>query len=60
MGAEIVLHEDDLAGLRKMRVGQVLEQVRIIDRRMPIGHLDVAPAVQWRMNKLAVPLRRYS
>src|ERR1019366_8686967 len=48
MGAEIVLNECDLPGLRKMRVGQFLEDLREIDGGVTVGYLDMPPAFQRR------------
>jgi len=62
VGAEIVLHEDDPAGVWKVRVGQLPEDMGVIGRRVAIGDLDVSPALERRehMNRLATPLRSYS
>src|SRR5689334_11388399 len=48
MGAEIVLHQHDLAGCRKVRVGQSLEYLCIIHSGTAAGDLDVSPSFQWR------------
>lgn len=46
MGVESVLHEDDLPGLRKVDVRQVLENVGIINGGVTIRGLDVPPPLQ--------------
>ena len=46
MGAEIVLNERDFRGIRKPRVGHLLEQVRVVHGGVAIGDLDMAPAFQ--------------
>ena len=48
VGVEIVLHQHDLRDIGKVRVRQVLENLRIIDRGVAIGHLDMPPAVERR------------
>lgn len=48
MGIEIVLDENDAFGSRKVDIGQVLEDVGIIDCGPPIGNLYVAPPFQGR------------
>ena len=45
---QVVLHEHDLVGLRKMNVAQVLENAGIIDRRAPLGDLHMPKAFEWR------------
>jgi hypothetical protein len=40
VGAEIILHEHDLRRAGKMRVGQILERVGIIDGGVTVGHLE--------------------
>ena len=45
---EIVLHQHDLRHVGKMRVGQILERVGVIDGGVAVGDLDVAPAFQRR------------
>ena len=44
--AEIVLNQNDLVGVGKMRIGQVLERMGVIDGRPAVGDLHVAPALQ--------------
>src|SRR6516164_943459 len=46
MGAEIVLHQHDLAGCRKVRVGQSLEHLCIVQSGAAVGDLDVSPSLQ--------------
>ena len=48
MGAEIILHQHDLGRVGKMRVGQILEHVRVIDGGVAVGDLDMPPAFQRR------------
>jgi hypothetical protein len=48
VGAEIILHQHDLRRVGKMRVGQVLERVGIIDGGVTIGHFHMPPALQRR------------
>jgi hypothetical protein len=47
VGAEVVLHENDLAGLGKVSVGQFLEHVGIAHSGVAVCNLNVAPALQW-------------
>ena len=47
MGAEIVLHQHDLAGCRKVVVGQSLEYLCIVQSGAAVGDLDVSPSLQW-------------
>src|SRR5271165_3680883 len=46
--AEIVLNQNDLVRVGKMRVGQVLERVGVIDGCATVGDFHVAPALQRR------------
>src|SRR5271167_3678440 len=46
VGGEIVLHKFDLARVRKVAVGQILENMREIHGGMAIGHFNMAPAFQ--------------
>src|SRR5277367_2733977 len=48
MGVEIVLHEHDLLHLRKVRIGQILEDLGIVHGGVAIGDLDMPPAFQRR------------
>ena len=48
MSVEVVLHQDDLARCGKVRVGQSLKQLSIVQRGTAVGHLDMAPAFQRR------------
>ncbi len=48
MGIQVVLHQDDLLGPGKVRVGQVLEDLGIIHTGVAIDHFDMPPAFQWR------------
>ena len=48
MGVEVILHEGDLFGFRKVGVGQVLQNMRVIDGGAPLGNLDMAPAFERR------------
>ena len=43
---EIVLHKRDLLRLPKVRVGQILEDLGVVDGGMAIGDLDIPPALQ--------------
>ena len=47
MGAEIVLHQHDLAGVEEVSVRQCLEDLRVIERGMAVGDFDMAPSLQW-------------
>ena len=70
MGVEIVLHEDDLLRLRKVRVRQILEEVGVVyggvaigDPSLRRGRLSTCrqPSSGANiMNRLAVPFRSYS
>ena len=44
MRAEIVLHQYDLAGVEEVSVRQRLEDLRVIERGVVVGHLDMPPA----------------
>src|SRR6202012_2046895 len=46
MGVEIVLHQDNLSRLCKVRVGEILEDTGIVDGGVAIGHLNMAPTLQ--------------
>ena len=48
MGVEIILDEDDRFGLREVDVGQVFQNVGVIDSGAAVGDLDVAPAFERR------------
>src|SRR5208283_449067 len=48
MRVQIVLDQDDLFGVGKMYVGQVLERLRVIDGGVMVGDLDVTPTFQRR------------
>src|SRR5437763_1450003 len=48
MRAKIVLHEYDLVSLWKVRVGQLLEYLRIIHGGVAVGNLNAPPAFQRR------------
>jgi hypothetical protein len=63
MGTEIVLNQNDLAGMWKMPVRQVLEDCRVIGGSAAIGDIDMPPPPSSganSMKRLAVPLRSYS
>src|SRR6476620_12386616 len=45
--AEIVLHQHDLARTGKVSVGQRLEDLRVIERGVAVGHRNMAPSLQW-------------
>ena len=62
MRAQVVLNQDDLFGVGKLHVGQLLERSGVIDGGVMVGDLDAAPAFQRgeRQNMLATPLRSYS
>jgi NAD(P)-dependent dehydrogenase (short-subunit alcohol dehydrogenase family) len=45
---EIVLHQHDLDGTRRMRVGQILEHMGVVDGGPAVCDLDTAPALQRR------------
>jgi hypothetical protein len=48
--------------VREVNIGQIFQDVRIVDGGVAVRHLDVAPAPSGAnsMNRLAVPLRSYS
>jgi hypothetical protein len=46
VGVEIVLHQRDLASIRKVRVRQILEEVCEIHGGVAIGHFNMAPAFE--------------
>src|SRR6516165_3645649 len=46
VGAEIVLHEHDLAGSAKVSVGQLLEHLRIVQCGVAVGYVDMPPSFQ--------------
>jgi hypothetical protein len=48
VGAEVVLHEHNLLGLRKMCIGQIPEQVGEIDGGVAIGYFNMPPSLQRR------------
>jgi len=45
---EVVLDEHDGLGLGEAAIGQILQDVRIVDGGVAVGHLDVAPAFERR------------
>src|SRR3954467_11436936 len=51
VSAEIILHEDDFRGAGKMDVRQFLENLRIIQRGVAIGRLDLSPALERRKHQ---------
>ncbi len=59
---EIVLHQHDLRRAGKMRVGQVLERVSVIDGGVTVGDFTQRQPSSGAniMNRLATPLRSYS
>jgi len=48
VGVEIILDEDDRFGLCEVDVGQVFQNVGVIDGGAAVGDLDVAPAFERR------------
>ena len=46
MGVEIVLNQNNFFCVRKMRVGQILQSVGVIDGRATLGDFGVAPAFE--------------
>ena len=62
MGVEIILDEDDRFGLREVDVGQVFQNVGVIDGGAAVGDLDVAPAFERRKHHEQVghAVSRYS
>ncbi len=48
MNVEIVLDEHDGVGAREVNVGQILQDMGIIDGGVAVRHLDVAPAFERR------------
>src|SRR3954454_904096 len=51
VSAEIILHEDDFRGAGKMDVRQFLENLRIIQRGVAIGHFDSSWTVTCKRGK---------
>jgi hypothetical protein len=45
--AEIVLHQHDLARVEEVSVRQRLEDLRLIERGVAVGHFDMPPSLQW-------------
>ena len=45
---EIILDEDDRLGFGEVDVGQVLQDVGVVDGGAPVGDLDVAPSFERR------------
>ena len=45
---EIVLDQHDGLGVREVGIGQILQDVGIIDGGVAVGHLDVTPAFERR------------
>ena len=58
----IVLDEHDDLGAWEVDIGQILQNVGIIDGGVAVRHFDVAPTSSGAnsMNTLDVPLRSYS
>jgi len=48
MGVEVILHEGDFFGFREVGVGQVFQNMRVIDGGAPLGDLDMPPAFKRR------------
>ena len=48
MCVEIILDEDDRLGFGEVDIGQVFENLGIVDGRTPVGDLDMAPAFERR------------
>jgi hypothetical protein len=48
VGVEVVLHEHNLLGPRKICIGQIPEHVGEIDSGVAIGYFDVPPTLQRR------------
>ena len=48
MGTEIVLNQNDLAGMWQMSVRQVPEDRRLVDGGAAIGDIDMPPALKRR------------
>ena len=59
---EIVLDQHDGLGVREVAIGQIFQDVSVVDGGVAVRHRDVAPAFERRdqQNRLAVPLRSYS
>ena len=47
-GVKVVLDEDDRLGLREVDIGQVFQNVGVIDGGAAVGDLDLAPAFERR------------
>jgi hypothetical protein len=41
VGVEVILHQHDLRRVGKMRVGQILERMGVIDGGAAVGHLHM-------------------
>ena len=42
----VVLHENDLLGLGEMDIAQLLEDLRVVNGRAPLGDLDFSPTFE--------------
>jgi hypothetical protein len=45
---EIVLDQHDGLGVREVAIGQILQDARIVNGGVTVGHLDVAPTFERR------------
>ena len=46
MDVDIVLNQHDGPFMREMDLGQILEDVSVVEGGVPVRHLDVAPAFE--------------
>jgi hypothetical protein len=62
VGVEIILDQDDRFGSGEVDIGQVFQNVGVIDGGAAVGDLDEAPAFERRKHHEQVghPLRVYS
>ncbi len=47
VGVQVVWHDPNALSVRVVKVDQVFQTVGIIDLGSPIGHVDMAPTLQW-------------
>ena len=72
VGVEIVLHQHDFRCVGEARVGEIFQNLGVIDGGVTVGDFDVIKAIAEQssvrqpssgansMNRLATPLRSYS
>jgi len=57
MSVEIILNEDNLLSFGKLPIDNVFKHARVINRRAPIGHGDLAPSFERRQIRRGFPRR---